>query len=163
MASRPVIHPPLVHFPIAFWSLATLSGWVARFSDLIPANFSFFLLIAGMITALPAVFSGFIEVGQIREETVAMKVAYAHIAAMGIASVLYLVSLLLRLSEPTATPGLLSLGLSALGFVSLIAGGAMGGRLVYTYGVGRRRSSKRKRGGAMRSPKEASSPGRREQ
>lgn len=151
MMSRPLLHPPLTHFPIAFWSLATFSDWVSTFSDLLPDNFSFILLALGTITAFGAIMTGFIEVGQIREKTPAMRAAFWHMGAMAAAFVLYLVSFLLRLSDAHAPVSVLALALTTAGFLCLVVGGGFGGQLVYTYGVGRKhrrsaRSSQRPSG-----------------
>lgn len=137
MATRHPLHPALVHFPVACWTLAT-------FADLASLHFGErmgwlggMLLLIGTVLALPAMLAGLHELIRIPSDNPAMRTAYSHMAAMLGAFSLYLVSLLLRAQQfQLHQPGNASLACDIAGFLLLATGGWCGGRLVYHHGIG---------------------------
>jgi uncharacterized membrane protein len=134
------VHPMLVHFPIACWSLATLCDALAL-SGLYPKAWvwSAPLLVVGLAIALPAMVTGFLDLARIGNDAAA-RLADKHMIAMGTAFTLYLGALGLRFetlqlsSEPTLLPALAGwAGLAVMGI-----GGWLGGQLVHHHGIGTR-------------------------
>ncbi|MBW8824339.1 MAG: DUF2231 domain-containing protein [Xanthomonadales bacterium] len=139
MPARHPLHPALVHFPLACWSLAT-------FADVASLHFGErawwlggMLLLAGTALAVPAMLAGLYEMVRIPVDSSATRIAYLHMAAMLGAFTLYLASLLLRAGHfQLHQPGNASLVLDIAGFLALAAGGWCGGQLVYHHGIGTR-------------------------
>lgn len=131
------IHPALVHFPIACWSLATAGDvaslpWGAQMWWL-----SSVLLGLGLITSLAAMVAGLVDLGKIAEESPAMPVANWHMRLVVMAWSAYATSLFMRMNGTNLTPPSgAAIGLSILGFLLLGVAGWLGGRLVYEYGIG---------------------------
>ena len=136
------LHPALVHFPIATWSLATLSDA----AGLVPAagawseplwRFAGITLAIGTITALPAMGAGFVDFLKLTPEHPAERDAQRHMLWVMAAWCCYAASLFLRFDGSTLIrPNLPALALSAGGFVALGVAGWLGGRLVYAHGLG---------------------------
>lgn len=134
--SHPV-HPALVHFPVACWSIGTVADLAGlRFGE--PAWMLAGVLIAiGCVMALVAMTAGSFELARIPQGSAAMKVALWHMGAASTAFILYGASLLLRFgSGALGPPDQLAIGLSVAGFLALAITGWLGGTLVYTHGVG---------------------------
>ena len=131
------IHPALVHFPIACWSISTIADiaglqlggqlwWIAGV-----------LLVLGTLTAIAAMLAGLVELGKIDEQSPATQVANHHMTLMTVAWVLYAISLFMRMEGTGLTqPGWVEICLSGIGFLFLCVGGWLGGLLVYGHGVG---------------------------
>ncbi|OJY63519.1 MAG: hypothetical protein BGP16_01110 [Sphingobium sp. 66-54] len=134
---RHPLHPALVHFPVACWSLAVAADFAGLWLGEAAWQWSGGLLATGCAMALVAMAAGLIELARVPEGA-AMRDAYWHMGAMLAALTLFATRLLLRLDhlQPLPPDGL-SLLLDAGGFLSLAAGGWFGGRLVYGHGVGR--------------------------
>lgn len=134
------LHPALVHFPVACWTLATLADVVSLWWTRWPLwQLSFVLLVIGCAMGLLAAAAGFHELVRLPEEHPAARDASRHmLLALG-AWVAYAASLFLRLDGTTpVAPDPLALGTSAVGFLLLVGAGHMGGRLVYVHGAGHR-------------------------
>jgi uncharacterized membrane protein len=131
------LHPALVHFPIACWSLATL-GDLASLQFGAPAwRFAGIAMAVGTLTALAAMLAGLLEFARIDDDSPALGDANRHMQLALAAWSCYAVSLVLRLDGIALTqPGPLAISLGALGFVLLAATGWHGGKLVYTHGIG---------------------------
>lgn len=131
------VHPALVHFPIACWSLATIADVVGALSTINTSQFAGILLFIGSLTAILALVAGLIELAKINDAQI-MKIANLHMTAGIITWLLYSTSLFLRFdgSIQLLTPDMLNLGLSIAGFISLSITGWLGGTLVYKYQVG---------------------------
>lgn len=133
---RHPLHPALVHFPIACWTLAVAADFAGLWLGESAWRWSGGLLAVGCTMALAAVLAGLLELSRVAEGA-AMRDAYLHMAAMLVALTLFSLRLLLRLDQlqPLA-PNTVSLLLDLGGFAALALGGWLGGRLVYRHGVG---------------------------
>lgn len=135
--SRHPLHPAIVHFPIACWSLAVTADFAGLWFGEAAWRWSGGLLIVGCIMGLVALLAGMIELGRVPEGE-AMRVAYWHMTAMLAACLLFSSRLWLRLEgSRLLEPNIISLLLDAAGFFWLVVGGWLGGKLVYYYGIGR--------------------------
>lgn len=135
---RHPLHPALVHFPIACWSLATAADVVAWLGAPWPLEtFAAALLVLGCGLGVLAVGAGFLELLKLPAAHPAERDVQWHmLLALGSGG-LYAGSLFLRVEQYQLVPLTpLALLLSVLGFVVLLAAGWMGGRLVYRHGVG---------------------------
>jgi uncharacterized membrane protein len=136
------LHPALVHFPIACWSLATVAD-VASLAWGKPAwMLAGALLAIGTVAALAAMATGFIELLKVDAGHPATRDLNRHMLLVMAAWSAYAASLFLRLDGRTLTrPDAVDLGLSVAGFVVLCVAGWFGGKLVYGYGLGVDKSS----------------------
>jgi uncharacterized membrane protein len=134
---RHPLHPALVHFPVACWSLAVAADAAGLWLGETAWRWSGGLLALGCGIALIAMLAGMIELPHVPDGA-PMKDARVHMGAMLTAFTVFTARLLLRLDDlqPLA-PDTMSLMLDAGGFIALVVGGWFGGRLVYGHGVGR--------------------------
>lgn len=135
---RHPLHPMLAHFPVACWALASCADLaIPRWGE--PAwQLAGTLMALGLLLALPTLLAGLFELIHVPDEPQIMRIVWAHMGCMVVAFVLYGMSLLLRLEEAhiiAPSTGGRVLSLIALGV--LLAGGWLGGALVYGHGVGR--------------------------
>ncbi|HET8899189.1 MAG TPA: DUF2231 domain-containing protein [Rhodanobacteraceae bacterium] len=134
---RHPLHPALVHFPVACWSLAVAADFASLRYGHAAWQWSAGLLSVGCGMALVAMLAGMLELARVPEGA-AMRDAFAHMGAMLAALTLFATRLLLGLDHFEALPPTtLSLVLDIAGFIALGIGGWLGGRLVYGHGVGR--------------------------
>lgn len=135
--SRHPLHPAIVHFPIACWSLAAIADFAGLWFGETAWQWSGGLLATGCGMALLTMVAGMMELPRIPEGP-ALRDTWLHMGLMLVAFGFFTTRLLLRLdhAQPVAPDGL-SLFLDACGFLALAAGGWIGGRLVYGHGVGR--------------------------
>ncbi len=137
------LHPALVHLPIGCFSLATLVDVAmrvdvtTRFVD-VPLSAEFILL-AGLIAALPAMVAGVIDYLKIDNSAI-QRTAQFHMTLMLSAWSIYLLSYFFRVESPLLPTGNGGNGkafaLSLAGFLCLVIGGWQGGKLVYFHGTG---------------------------
>lgn len=136
------LHPLLVHFPIALWSLASLCDGLiitglANFYDINGLGMlSSLFLVLGIAFAIPAMMAGMMDVASVPEA--ASGDVNVHLMCMGGAWIAYLSALITRLEgvHPLSLPGWLSVALGFLGLACMMIGGWFGGQLVYKHGVG---------------------------
>ncbi|OOG56444.1 DUF2231 domain-containing protein [Rhodanobacter sp. C03] len=134
---RHPLHPALVHFPIACWSLATAADLASLVWGEPVWRFAGVLLVAGIGFSIPAMLAGFLELMKITEDSPAIKDVNRHMIVVMSALAFYTASLLLRLHGTHLTePGLPAIGSSVLGFLFLCAAGWLGGKLVYGHRLG---------------------------
>jgi uncharacterized membrane protein len=135
--ARHPLHPAIVHFPIACWSLSVAADFASQWYGEAAWQWSGGLLAIGCAMALPAMIAGLVELPRVPEGS-ALRDTWMHMGCMLAAFSCFAVRLLLRLDhlQPLAPNGL-SLSLDVCGFLALTLGGWMGGRLVYGHGVGR--------------------------
>ena len=133
---RHPLHPALVHFPVACWSLAVAADFAKIWLGEHSWRWSSGLLAIGCATALAAMLVGMMELSRVPEGA-AMRDAWLHMGAMLLAFALFVTRLFIRLDhlEPLA-PDMIALVLDAGGFLALAVGGWFGGKLVYGHGVG---------------------------
>lgn len=131
------LHPALVHFPIACWSLATTADLASLWWGEPAWRLAGVLLVVGTLTALAAMATGFIELLKVDAQHPATGDLNRHMLLVMTTWCLYAASLFLRLqgTSPSA-PGKIALGLSVAGFAVLAVAGWFGGKLVYAHGVG---------------------------
>ncbi len=131
------LHPALVHFPIACWSLATAADVASLWWGKPAWMLAGVLLALGTLIALAAMATGFIELLKVGAEHPATRDLNRHLLLMLTAWCLYATSLFLRLQGTRLTqPDIVDLSLSVVGFVVLGIGGWFGSKLVYVHGVG---------------------------
>jgi uncharacterized membrane protein len=134
---RHPLHPALVHFPIASWSLATFADVASvRFGE--PAwRFAGWLHIVGTVSAIAAMAAGFLEFAKLAPDDARAKHVTRHMVLALAAWSAYATSLLLRVGHAELhAPTIAGLATSVLGFVLLCATGWQGGQLVYRHAVG---------------------------
>ncbi len=131
------LHPALVHFPIACWSLATIADLASLAWGKPAWMLAGVLLAIGTLTAIAAMATGFIELLKLDADDPASRDVNRHMLLVMVAWSVYATSLFLRLQGMTLTqPGAIELGLSVVGFLFLCIAGWFGGKLVYGYGLG---------------------------
>jgi uncharacterized membrane protein len=134
---RHPLHPALVHFPIACWSLATAADLASLLWGEPAWRFAGVLLLAGIGFSIPAMLAGFFELAKVAEESPAIKDVNRHMLMVMCALAFYTASLFLRLQDAhLAEPGVLAIASSVLGFLFLAAAGWLGGKLVYGHRLG---------------------------
>lgn len=136
LAGHPA-HPALVHFPIALWTVAIgaeAAGWIS--GQPVWWQFGFACQALGVIAGLFALATGFLDFTAIARGDPARDTGVAHMLAIALAWMLFLVSLALRGLPPGEAPSFGATAAVIAGFVAMSAGGWLGGRLVYHFGVG---------------------------
>lgn len=135
------LHPVLVTVPLGAWVASLcfdVASHVANGADARAfATGAYWLVALGLAGALAAASVGVIDLAAIPTGTAAFRTALVHMTAVGGASVLFAVSLVLRhgdLDAPRPTPAG-PLALSAVALALAAAGGWLGGRLTFGYGV----------------------------
>jgi len=128
----------LVHFPIAFWTIATGAyGWDAASATESVALVAQLANGAGLAAAMLAMIAGLLELRAIASDSPAMQVAIWHLMVMSSVWVFFLAALVLPtsagLDHTTARIG--AVACAGVGFVLMAVGGWLGGRLVYEFGV----------------------------
>lgn len=134
------LHPMIVHFPIACWSLATLGDLLSIFIDLQFDKSIAISIAIGCSIAIIAMIAGFMESLKIskKDKIKIEKTLDMHMYLAMTCWCLYVFSLMRRWDNghliPVSTLGLIS---SFTGFICLAFVGIKGGDLVYKYGVGK--------------------------
>ena len=141
------IHPMLVHFPIAFWTVS-VGAYVSSAAGVgePAAGIAKLANGAGLIMAMFAMVAGLLELPSIDSRSEAMRVATWHMMIMAAAWVCFLLALVLPISAEAAMDqsfaSLAAAASATLGFVLMTVGGRLGGRLVYELGIGVRDQAK---------------------
>lgn len=131
------IHPLLVHFPIACWSLSTLGDLATIFLPYPLVPIISLLLFVGCITAIIAMSAGLYEVSKIKDIESIQKTVDMHMYAAVLAWCFYCISLYFRWDNHFVNEfNLWATSTSVIGFISLMVAGWYGGILVYRHGVG---------------------------
>ena len=136
---RHPLHPALVHFPIACWSLATLADLISGFVGQPAWWLAGVLMAIGLACAIPAMIAGFVELLRLPDDSPAIGDVNRHMAWVMAAFSLYAISFLMRVHAMALhAPGLIAIVLSVLGFACLGVAGWLGGKLVYGHRLGAR-------------------------
>ena len=134
---RHPIHPMLVHFPIACWSLATLADLVSLLYGEPYGWLAGVLMLAGLLLAMPAMLAGLMDMTKIEAHSRAIDIVNQHMIVVIMSWSLYALSLFARTEGTTInTPDFIAIALSLLGFIFLGAAGWLGGKMVYELGIG---------------------------
>jgi uncharacterized membrane protein len=134
------VHAILTDFPIVCFILSAIWNLVALFANAQPwYAMTFWTMLAGLIMVVPTALTGLLDYTKVLQRNhPGSRVATFHLIANVTATVFFFLSLLLRrgtgiLAGPAKT---VTFVLAAIGVVILLAGGYLGGRLVFHYGVG---------------------------
>ncbi len=135
---RHPLHPALVHFPVACWSLATAADLASLWWGEPAWRLAGTLMVIGIACAIPAMLAGFVELAKVPEDSPAIADVNRHMLAVLAATAFYGASLFVRLHGTSlAAPGWTGIGLGVVGFGCLGVAGWLGGKLVYGHGLGR--------------------------
>ncbi|HEX7061806.1 MAG TPA: DUF2231 domain-containing protein [Woeseiaceae bacterium] len=132
------LHPPFLHFPIAFWVTGTALDVAQTTLGLsLPGIEGFalphWLLWGGVIAALPTVAAGLADFASLPRAVQDSRALKRHMLCMSTAFTLFLVAAVWRVKAGAfaAPPPLMLLSLEILGVVALLVGGHAGGRVVF--------------------------------
>lgn len=129
------LHPITTHFPIGILLLSAACD-VGRLltSDDRWSERALFLLIAGLISSIPTVLSGLVELLDFDEDAPSLMTLMLHMVSASIALAAFGVSLGLRLtSDEVNTAAYIA---SGAGVLALLLTGRFGGNLVFSFGHG---------------------------
>jgi len=130
------LHPAVVHFPIATWSLATFADVAGVWFGDAAWRYAGPLHVVGNLTALVTVAAGLLDFMQVPADSPATKYVTRHVALVSGAWLAYGASLVLRYHEHGLQPPTVpAIAASVVGFLLLGAAGWQGGQLVYRHGV----------------------------
>lgn len=133
-------HTAIVHFPIGLCCTAVLwdAIWLTTGND-IWWHISFFTLAAGLVSSIPAAFTGFVDYVTLPEGHPALTTATRHLVVTGSGLGAFLTSFLVRADagSPGDTTWWLAPAFALVGAGLFGVGGWLGGELVLRYGVGR--------------------------
>jgi uncharacterized membrane protein len=130
------LHHMLVAFPIAFLigALATDLAFAGT-KNAFWAQASYWLLIAGIVTALVAAIPGFLDFFTI-DKARDLGIAWGHMIGNLVVVVLAIVNVWLRWSDPATGARGWGFALSLISAALLLVNGWLGGELAYRYGLG---------------------------
>jgi uncharacterized membrane protein len=138
---RGPLHPPFVHFPIALLGTSLLFDAGGLYTAAASWwTLSFWNIALGLAIAVITMSTGFVDYLRVDEASPAQPTLTRHMTAVFVALSCYGGALAVRggTGAPSGGVRLASLALEALGLVSLLVGGWLGGELVYRHGVGRK-------------------------
>lgn len=136
------LHPAVVHFPVAAWSLATLADVAHPWLGAPAWTFAAWLLLVGTASALVAMGTGLVQFVKLPEDDPRARHVMRHMVFVLLAFACFATSLLLRVHDlhvgeaVRRAPTSMAVAMDIAGFVLLLAGGWLGGRLVYTHAIG---------------------------
>ena len=127
------LHPVLTDIPLGAWTLAIIFDLIYLFGQRSPmARSAAEILIAvGVVAALGAAVTGYTDWGDTVDRE--RRIGLSHGLLSLIATLLYAVSLVLRLTTPGQGAGII---VSWIGYVLLISAAYLGGELVFNIGTG---------------------------
>jgi uncharacterized membrane protein len=129
------LHPIFVTLPIGLWSFAPVCDLIYHvgWGDESWKKAALYCLAGGILGAVPAMITGYIDYGIITDAKAA-RVAKFHLYLNVITTILIIVSAVLRYREGTDYQ-LLPVLISLVAVILVGASGWLGGELVSTYGV----------------------------
>ncbi|MGH1417939.1 MAG: DUF2231 domain-containing protein [Hyphomicrobiaceae bacterium] len=139
---RHPLHPMLVHFPIALWSLSTICDIGALLGTWKLWNYACSFLVLGLVMALPAMAVGFFDLARLKKS--ARQDGDRHMLLMCAAWVSYFAALGMRLENKAMVtePQAVAIAFGGVGFCLMAFGGWYGGKLVYHHGAGVRQTQR---------------------
>jgi uncharacterized membrane protein len=130
------VHPMVVAFPLGLLPAAVACDVIYLVHGGAHwAHMSYWLIAAGVLSALFAAIFGFVDWLGLANGTRAKRVGLWHAIVMDIVVILFAVSWWLRRPNPDA-PTTLAIGFGAIAVVFAVIGGWLGGELVYRLSVG---------------------------
>jgi uncharacterized membrane protein len=131
------IHPMLVVFPIALFSVAVLFDalYLATATDEF-ARFAFWSISIGLLVGLGAALFGIVDWLGIRPGTRARRVGAWHGVGNAVVVLLFVVSWATRLGDVEYAPGILPFVVGLIGIGIAIVTAWLGGELVYRLRIG---------------------------
>jgi len=136
------LHPAVVHFPIAAWTLATIADVAHPWLGAPAWTFAAWLLLVGAAGALAAMATGLAQFVKLPADDPRARNVMHHMTFVLLAFACYATSLLLRVHDlqigeaVRRAPATAAIAMDLAGLVLLLAGGWLGGRLVYEQGIG---------------------------
>ncbi|SCL36677.1 Uncharacterized membrane protein [Micromonospora rhizosphaerae] len=132
------LHPALVAVPIGAWIASFVFDLASRVVDHpgFLADGSRWLIAIGVLGALAAAVTGFLDLLAIPPRTPAFRTALVHMSLNLAVTAAYAINFLARGGQPAAAPvpwG--ALAASAVSLAALSVSGYLGGKLAYRYGV----------------------------
>jgi uncharacterized membrane protein len=131
-------HPILVTVPIGAWTASLVFDIASRLAHHpgFLAKGSLWLIAVGVIGALAAACTGFLDLSAIPAGNRAHRTALAHMSLNLTVTAAYIGGFAWRYTGHTATPvPTAQIALSAVSMAALIVSGYLGGKLAYRYGV----------------------------
>ncbi len=131
------VHPLIVHFPIACWSLSTLGDITGLFFTTDLSEAIGILMLIGCISALGAMAAGLYDAIKLKNNEQMSNTIDQHMYAATTAWCFYSLSLFIRWDDGLSTaPNIWAFAASIVGFMCLIIAGWLGANLVYVFGAG---------------------------
>lgn len=131
-------HPPFTDATIGAYtagSLMTVVGWLGFYEDKMAAG-AFLSIGAGIIFAIPTMITGLVDFLRIPAGTGMRRVAHVHWISMTISTAVFLLAGgALQTGFDTGDVTTLALALTGAAFTFLLAGGYVGGTIVFQYGM----------------------------
>jgi len=127
------LHPVLTDIPLGAWTLAVIFDLIYLFGQrsAVARSAAEIVIVVGVVAALGAAVTGYTDWGDTYDRE--RRIGLSHGLLNLIATVLYALSLVLRLTSPGQG---LAIVLSWVGYVVLITAAYLGGDLVFNIGTG---------------------------
>ena len=144
------LHPIMVNLPTGLWPAAMVfdlivySGRLDSASNEALATASFFAIAAGLLSTLSAIPTGLADWWDVKPDKPAWKIGVLHLTLNAFGTAVWLTNLAVRWSDPQSSVSTTALTLSIVGTLLLAVAAYLGGFMVYEYGVGIARHSKKK-------------------
>jgi uncharacterized membrane protein len=130
------IHPMIIVLPLGLLPASIFADLVHHIiDDPTWGSFSFWLMLAGVLSGLVAGVIGFMDWKDLPAGTKARRIGAIHGLTNIVAIVVFLASLLLRFGDPSH-PSAFATSVAVIGLFVAGLGGWLGGELVFRLGVG---------------------------
>lgn len=134
---RPRWHPPIVHFPIACWMLATLIDlslllpWSFELENVAWSGVSTVLLWTGVLFAIPAMVAGIVDFASVPRAVQDSRELTAHILCMAGAFICFLGAAILRMRSSEVPAVWYAVVVESVGSIVLVYGGHLASIVVF--------------------------------
>jgi uncharacterized membrane protein len=130
------VHPMIIVLPLGLLPASIFTDLLYHtIDDPTWGNFSFWLIVAGVLSGLAAGVIGFMDWKGLPVGTKARRIGAIHGLTNVVAIVVFLASLLLRFGDPSR-PTPFATSMAVIGLFIAMLGGWLGGELVFRLGVG---------------------------